>query len=416
MSQRRFQCWGLLLAGLAATACPAGLQPAARAQEPPQVINVCLDFRNSGLAAADQAAVIAQTQMLFTNAGFAPNQGNQRVNIVDAFAENRPPCNFRVALRNNSPQNQPLGAAFADGTATINLNLIAGAIAGANQARLNMAYGEVTAHEVGHLLSAVHQCAGNGAKNEIVAGQRVVMQCMGAATLMSDGRCIPAATYGTGMLAFNQDSTRQIGDGITAIAGGQNRNMQAPARPGNLELIAGQNAFQSVTFNGQTTYPWSNLISFTYDLSGRTDLFSLGWINISGQFVPALPDSDNPMHTLESQGGSPLQFALQGNSGTPFAGQVFDQSDFATISLTGLSNSPGDALTPGVVEPYYSGATVNFDVQGNQVELTLDTGMFGDHNGFLVTVPEPTSAALVLTAAGALLAAGWRRWKGAPNV
>jgi hypothetical protein len=392
----------LLICGLLVQAMPG-----ARAQ---QVINVGIDFRFSGLAAADQAAVIAQAQALYTAAGFGPNAMNQRVVFFDANAAGAPNPQIIVALRNNAPAGQPLGVAdLRDRVATVNANTIDGALgAGANQARRNMAYGDVMAHEVGHVLSAVHQCVGPGNKRVIMrdpmTGQlvRMLMQCGGAATLMSDGECVPANNIGTNMLAFNNASTQQISAGITAIAQGQaNRNMQAPARFDSLELIEGQTNREPVTVGNVTTMPWNTLVSFGYELSGRTDLFSLGWLNDQNQFVNALPESINPDLTLESLGGADLQFALMGNSGTPFAGQIFTQSDFATISLTGLSNSPGDALTPGVDTSYYSSAVVDFDVQGNQVELSLDTGMFGDHNGFLIsTVPERTPAVLCLAGIG----------------
>ena len=118
---------------------------------------------------------------------------------------------------------------------------------------------------------------------------------------------------------------------------------------------------------------------------------------------------------LETTGWSFLHFVAVGRTGTAYDGQVFRQKDYATVSYGGTAISVSEAATPFDGDTYYTELNIDFDIDGNDFQIDLDTGDWGGANGFAPGIPIPAVPAVGPTAylvlAAGLAAAGAAEWR-----
>ena len=362
-----------------------------------QQIDVCVNFAGSGMNAADQAAMIAKVQAYFTAAGLGPGD-LQRV-IVHNAVPAPPNCDMTAGFINNAVQRWHGSSNKRAHTCTVNqahfLTKFPGA---ANKARRCQAMAETLAHEVGHLLCATHDCHGAGRKR--VRGMAAPVACSGAApTLMTTGLCVPSANRGiaaggAGARAFSPLSILQIRLGIIKFALSPfNWDLSANFDVGVLRVIEGKSNTEFIPFGGETLVAEDPLVTFNYQiLAGDQNMFQFGWLNEEDQFIEPLPVTENPDQLLEARSGTLLNFALLGLPGSGVDGQVFRQSRFANVALTGFSSPNTDAATPGVTGSYFSQADILFDVFGNQFRVLISSDDWGDQNGFDLPSTNPIPA------------------------
>lgn len=360
-----------------------------------QQVDICINFAGSGIPPVTQGVFVAKVQAHFNGAGLGAG-GAQSVVIHNAAAPPAGGCDMNTGFNRLLLLPPLLGkASKKTHTAAVNPLLVGLKFPGkANAARRCQAMADVMAHEIGHMLCATHQCKGKGKKTaKLPLIGPVVLKCQGAATLMSTGKCIACADLGIGPgaggLTFNGWSIAQMRFGLLAYGlGFRNWDLHALYFDGIVTLVEGVTHLQSVDIGADDEgYPINDVITFSYDTSGHTDLFELGWINEDGVFVEPVPEVDNPERLLEAPGGTTINFAIRGREDTAYEGQVFTFEDHGKASFDPDALVPaGSASFPTLSGSYHSRVTLDFagipGLFGNALSVHLDTGEWGDTNGF----------------------------------
>jgi hypothetical protein len=260
-------------------------------------------------------------------------------------------------------------------------------------ARRQQAMAETMAHEIGHLLCAVHDCRNGGGVKPAALGGGACAGAVGTASLMTVGTCVNDANRGhppgMGGRDFSAASIANVREGIKGLTGAKAAwSLDAAFDAGILRVIQGANALVPIPAPGGDLRPENSLVNFTYDiLTGDESLFEFGWLNALGDFIEPLPLVDNPDRLLEAHDDDQIHFALRGRPGTPYEGQVFPQKDHATPVFGGFEFPSSLAATP-CPDTYYSRVRLDFDAAGHPFSVLLDTEEWGADNGFALTTED----------------------------
>lgn len=353
-----------------------GFQPA---QVMMGTINIGIDFTNSGIAPMDQAAFIMKVQSHYNAAGIGAGAATG-VMFVNANAGGMTSGTVKFEM---GDMMSPYGEANkACRNATIYTTPFGGF---ADPMQRCAAMAETLAHEVGHLLCAVHDCNGMGVK-QVVGACGATQACNGTApTLMTVGSCVGMGQRGTGMRAFSQTSIDQIKAAILKLLNGADEwELQANFDDDVMVVVEGGCQRQLLYAGTEPLRSDNPVVTFRYDvLSGNEAEWEFGWINNSGGFVSPLPVTINPDRLLETPGNTYFNPALRGVSGTANAGVILPFNTSGTFAPSGVTMPASRSNSSLVRTSYYTAAVVTWPTTSPQFQVRLDTGSWGGDNGFV---------------------------------
>lgn len=323
---------------------------------PPVKVKVTFD-EGTGMTADDKTAVIAAMKKKYTDAGITSidfvteGAGDLTLN----FEASSPAKKFGDS--NKKGHSCRMLAKFSEADL---------AIFDTAQKRRNV-WAETGAHEVGHLLCAVHN------KDKT--------------TLMAQGKLVPDADRAADGRAFTGKDKTNILKGIEMLRAGKSWDLDAEFdNRTDFYMVPGLN----------TTPNRDDDSGVTFDVQISDPSYSVGFINDVGEYVE-LVGAGELGAAMEFHPGEFANFAIERfGEVTSFdkdLGNLLAQMP-RSLADVDLEELPGG--NPVFVE-YFGKLTLMFDYLPSAPVLMLDANGFSDTNGFAL-VPEPTN--LLLMAAG----------------
>lgn len=230
-------------------------------------------------------------------------------------------------------------------------------------------WAESGAHEVAHLLCAVHNLDD-------------------PASLMTKGNKVTDAKRAADGRAFTGADVAAIKMGIKMLQDGKSWDLDAK--------FDDRTDFWSIPGVNNTGLRNDNsIVSFTVMTTDPS--WSFGFLNEFGEYVERVPAGTS----LGYSEFGPGEF---GNFAVEKIGQVVPFDRMTGLVVPSLLHTPGDAdlsefANSGQLMNYYSRLDLNFGLPGLPL-LTIDASTFSTTDGFALAVPEPTTCWLVLAAIG----------------
>lgn len=260
-----------------------------------------------------------------------------------------------------------------------------------NVTRRNHAMAETMAHEVAHLLGAMHDCRDGGGVKTMIEGESVVTNTcpeLGPPSVMTAGTCVSNNFRGLLNRAFTADTVQQILGCLTS--GEVLRGEPCPTfiaaddqdlEDGLLRMVEGQSHGQAISPGAVPLRPEDSIIMIDYRvMSDPGHMLEFGWMN--GDRFMSITANTNAQGAVGTFGGAVLPFAWRGRPCTIFAGQIFRAAESAALTFGGRTLGPGSAATWGIPNPYSTELTLSLNAQGYVFEVKLDAGAWWGDNGF----------------------------------